>query len=129
MSKLFSLSVLILNLLLMQSCASVATETSLQATKSNTLSGHYIYGHEVNTFQPCGEKRVVWVQGTEDILSYLEQEYLRFSTKPYEEVFLQIEGHYMARASDGFAADFEGQINVKKVIQVASLSDSECSSL
>lgn len=113
----------------MQSCTSVATEESLQETKSNTLSGHYIFGHEVNTFQPCGEKRVVWVQGSEDILSYLEQEYFRFSTKPYEEVFLEIEGDYIARASDGFAADFEGQISVRKVIKVASLSDSECSAL
>ena len=36
--------------------------------------------------------------------------------KPYEQVFVSFRGHQLEKASEGFAADYDGQFKVTEVV-------------
>jgi NlpE C-terminal OB domain len=97
----------------------------LQACSSG-LTGHYIYGHEVNSFQPCDREETLWVRGSNEQLELMKKEYLNYASKPYEEVFIEITGDYLDKSSDGFAMDYDGQIQVERLITIRKKSDSDC---
>jgi len=93
---------------------------------STGLTGHYIYGHEVNSFQPCDRNDTFWVRGSNEQLELMKKEYLNYASKPYEEVFVEITGNYLDKSSDGFAMDYDGQIQVEKLITIRKKSNSDC---
>jgi hypothetical protein len=57
----------------------------------------------------------------------MRKEYLNYASKPYHEVFVEITGDYRGKSSDGFAMDYDGQIQVEKLIAVRKKSHSDCS--
>lgn len=120
----FILSIFLLTFL--QSCDLQEEPPAQNHLKKEILSGHYIYGHEVNSFQPCGQKKVFWVTGSEEILKLLEKMYWENSTKPYEEVFLKMRGNFVGKASDGFAMDFDGQVLVVEMVGLKRKSLGDC---
>ncbi|PCJ19745.1 MAG: hypothetical protein COB04_05405 [Gammaproteobacteria bacterium] len=90
------------------------------------LVGHYIYGHEVNSFKPCGHKYLFWVLGSEEVLDLLAEKYSNYVANPYDEVYIKIAGNYLNKASDGFAVDYDGQVQVEKVFLMRKKSNTDC---
>ena len=119
MKILFTLHLLIL----------LFTHNSVSRTKSLALSkGHYTVGHEMNSFQPCDQKKIYWVNGPNRVIVRLELSYQKLKPKLYEEVFVKFEGTFAAKASNGFASDLDGIFFVEKVHKLAKKTKSDCSS-
>jgi len=118
MGKLIQLFVVIFSLILIQACNSPPEPQAKTYNEEQKLVGHYVYGHEVNSFQPCGQKEVYWVTGSDKILQFLEQKYSKYTTKPYDEVYVELVGSFIGKASDGFSMDYDDQIIVKKIIEM-----------
>ena len=113
-------------LFILPACGSSAESDAASSIDKNKLKGHYIYGHEENSFQPCNQKKVFWVIGDNNILLLLEENYLRYTSTSYEEVYLEISGEYKAKAKDGFAMDYDGQIQVLKMLQMRKKMEQDC---
>ena len=126
MKKFTSGSLFIVILVLIQACNIQADTSKDVSGDKNILKGYYIYGHEVNSFQPCKQKKVYWVNGSNEILAELEQQYSQHVTKPYDEVFVEITGKFTGKATDGFAMDYDGQITVLKLIKMSKKTNDSC---
>lgn len=102
--------------------------SSSSQLSSTSMRGHYIWGHEMNIFTPCGGKETYWVEGEAAILKDLEVKYQALSKEPYEKVFAVIEGELKGKDpnSDGFDSDYDGLISIKEVKSVTNSSDSDC---
>ncbi len=118
MSKLFwHLAITILSVTLL-ACNTQAKESK--------LTGHYTYGVEVNVFQPCNLKTAFWVIGPDKIISKIVTQYEMLTSKPYEKIFITLTGEYTSKATDGFAADYDGQVKVTNVIKTRKSSATDC---
>ena len=113
-------------IVLLQACNTMEKNQPQIETEEQSLAGYYIYGHEVNTFQPCDKEGTFWVISSNEELEVLRKEYLNYASKPYDEVFIEITGHYLDKPSDGFAMDYDGQIRVEKLLTIRIKSDSDC---
>ena len=113
-------------IVLLQACNTMEKNQPQIETEEQSLAGHYIYGHEVNTFQPCDKEGTFWVIGSNEELEVLRKEYLNYASKPYDEVFAEIAGDYLGKSSDGFAMDYDGQIQVEKMMTMRKKSDTDC---
>jgi hypothetical protein len=107
-------------------CDSVAAASTQASVNGSTLSGRYIYGHEANSFQPCGEEKVYWVEGSNKMLELMAEKYSKLATEPYEEVFANIVGKHIGKAVDGFAVDYDGKIQVIELMLMRNRSDTDC---
>ncbi|MCF6283394.1 MAG: hypothetical protein L3J28_14535 [Candidatus Polarisedimenticolaceae bacterium] len=122
-ANFFLLFVVILFLLACQS----AVDQQLQAEEqTKRIQGIYVYGHEVNTFQKCGSKKTLWVIGDNSVLHDLQGQYYKLISHPYEDVYLELDGTLLPRATDGFAVDYDGQINIKKIFSMQKKSEFNC---
>ena len=48
----------------------------------------------------------------------MSKKYSALATKAYDEVFVEIKGDFESKASDGFAMDYDGQINILALVQM-----------
>lgn len=111
---------------ILQACDNLANSEINSKIKEQTYKGHYIYGHEANTFQPCGQQTVLWVNGSADVLDILQRSYKENTSVPYEEVFVELTGNVSGKASDGFAMDYDGQFSVLKLLSMKKKSKNDC---
>lgn len=86
------------------------------------MSGLLVLGHEVRSLKLCGDARVFWVQMPAALRQQLDTEYRRLATRPYEAVYVELEGEYGAHPASGFAADYDGTIEVRAIHEVRSVS-------
>ena len=126
MKKLVSCVFLFLALILLQACDNSANSDVQKNSEKQIHKGHYIYGHEVNTFQPCGQKMVFWVNGSNEVLNTLQQKYKSYTLLPYEEVFVELTGDFVGKASDGFAMDYDGQFLVVTLLKMSKKFKDDC---
>ena len=88
--------------------------------------GYYIYGHEANTFQPCGSEKIYWVVGADEVVGELTKKYYGITSDPYEEVYVKLNGSFGPKATDGFAADFDGTFTVTGIVAVEKKPPVDC---
>ena len=100
--------------------------TQTTSNDNGQLAGHYIYGHETEVFQPCNQTQAYWVTGPENILSKMVAEYEQLTSEPYEKVFVRLSADYIAKATDGFAMDYDGQVKINKLIEIRKSSKDDC---
>ncbi|PKM44317.1 MAG: hypothetical protein CVV05_11240 [Gammaproteobacteria bacterium HGW-Gammaproteobacteria-1] len=60
------------------------------------------------------------------MLELMAKKYSKLTTEPHEEVFAQIVGQQLGKATDGFAMDYDGQIQVIELIFMKKKSDTDC---
>jgi len=126
MKKFANYFIVFFTLLPLQACSSIEEPQYQVDVEGEILIGHYIYGHEVNSFKPCGHKDVFWVLGSNEILDLMAEKYSNHATNPYDEVYIKIIGDYLSKASDGFAMDYDGQVQVKKIFLMKKKSNTDC---
>ena len=98
-------------------------------TGSPALRGHYYWGHEVESFSPCGSKQSFWVVGDSTLLKPLRDRATELSQakgKPYQPVYVEVSGVSEGKANDGFAADYDGVYRFTAVHTINSSSPSDC---
>lgn len=91
-----------------------------------TLKGLCVVGNEVRTFIPCGSKKVYWIQADQESLDTFQVAIAEYTDEPYEPFFAEIDGRLSDETGDGFSADYDGQVFVEGVIQVAPASELDC---
>ena len=131
MIKRVHLTLLMLIVLAISACqASHKVEATPSVTsspdKQNLLYGHYIWGHEENSFQACGDQNVYWVVSSDEQMKNIAKQYEKTTNKPYEEVYFQFKGHFLGKATDGFATQYDGQIFVEKLIEMKKKTSQDC---
>lgn len=100
--------------------------SNISADNERIFKGHYIYGHETNSFRPCDKKEAFWVTGSLNILKQMKKEYAKYTIEPYEEVFAELSGRLTGKAADGFAADYDDQLHVDMIINIRKKTDNDC---
>lgn len=92
----------------------------------HAIRGLCVVGHEVRTFIPCGSKGVYWIQADQESLDAFQTALERFTDEPYEPFFAEIDGRLSDEIGDGFAADYDGQFFVERLIRLAPASELDC---
>ncbi len=98
-------------------------------TPSLQLRGHYSWGHEVETFQPCESKQSFWVTGDDALLQPLRDraaELSRAKGQPYQPIYIEASGVAEGKATDGFAADHDGVYRLEAVHAVQDSAEVGC---
>jgi putative lipoprotein len=90
------------------------------------MRGFLVLGHEVRSLQLCGDARVYWVQAPAALRQQLEAEYHRLAGRPYEAVYVELEGQFSEHRAGGFAADYDGTIVVRGVRAVSRDGGKAC---
>ncbi len=90
------------------------------------VSGVYTWGHEVETFQPCGDAAVFWVEASESVLQELRTAHDSLTSEPYQGVFLQAHVTRAADATDGFAEQYDGVVRVTEVMEIEPVIPQGC---
>jgi hypothetical protein len=103
----------------------VAASVSAQAT-----SGVYFYGHETESFYPCGSDKAYWVVGRQGVLHQIRRkaDHLRTSEEPYPPLFVQAVGRPEGKdtTSGGFAEQYDAVFRVSRVLKVSALVPASC---
>ena len=93
------------------------------------LRGHYYWGHEVETFRPCASEQTFWVVGDNALLQPLRNkaaELAEAKGQPYQSVYLEASGMPEGKATDGFAADYDGVYRLTAVHGINKPSPASC---
>jgi hypothetical protein len=92
--------------------------------------GRFYWGHEVQTFHPCGSKKAYWVKGEKKTLQPLRDrnEKLREQRgKPYEPIYVEAVGTIDSKSKrDGFATDYDGLFHLRRVVRVSNAVPKDC---
>jgi hypothetical protein len=104
------------------------TPEQISSDSSSVLRGHYVWGHEVNTFTPFGSTSTFWVKGDPSSLKELETKYKALTKTPYEKTFVAIIGktHPKDINSDGFDSDYDGLISIDSIESMTTSSNTDC---
>jgi len=78
------------------------------------LIGKIILGHESHVFQECGSDESFWLSGSLELAERLYQE-SGSGAEPYQAAFASIVGVRIEAATDGFAAAYDGIIEMESI--------------
>jgi len=99
-----------------------------EGEKSNlkTVKGLYTFGPEMKSFTLCEDAREYWVK---DSVRTLELSYNNLGfEKPYEPVYVELEGYFAKSDTATVSADFDSTLVVTKVIKISKeIPDGPCS--
>lgn len=93
-------------------------EASAVSDSVQTCKGRLILGHEACSFTPEGDTLSYWVV---DRTGELEKRYkaaLPADAQPYTPVSAELKVKKMAPATEGFAAEYDGVVEVQQIIRV-----------
>lgn len=90
------------------------------------IKGLYSYGPEIKSFTDCEEGSEYWVADSAKTLE-LAYSNLNFE-KPYEPVYIEVEGKFVKSDSLTVSADFDSTLVVTKLIKLTKeIPDGPCS--
>jgi hypothetical protein len=80
------------------------------------FKGVYSFGPEVKSFKDCDNGREFWVT---DSSKQLELQYSQLNfEKPYEPVYVEVQGEKIASGKEGLGAQYDSTLVVKKLIKI-----------
>jgi uncharacterized membrane protein len=79
------------------------------------FNGHFMGGHEVRSFRPCGQDDELWVIDTTGSLQGMHRE-LTKGRDPYQAIFTVVEGRRGLAPETGFGADYAETLQVARVL-------------
>lgn len=93
---------------------------------SSYVRGHYTWGHEVRTLTPCGSAKTFWVAGDPALLRQLRETAESLQANPYDPIYIEASGTAEARATDGFAANYDGVYRLTGIRVVQKPAPEDC---
>jgi len=96
-----------------------------EESNTKTVKGLYSFGPEMKSFTLCEDNREYWVV---DSIKNLELSYSNLNfEKPYEPVYVELEGYFTKSDTATVAADFDSTLVVTKVIKISKeIPDGPC---
>ena len=61
-----------------------------------------------------------------EILKRLRGEHQRLTTKPYESVYIEVQGRLAGKSTGGFAANYDGDIIVERIVVIRPAESGDC---
>ena len=85
------------------------------------MAGWVTIGHEVRSFQPCYQKKVLWLQGDSPALNRIREAYRQVfsNAEPYRPLLMMLRGHMADPPSDGFGRDYDGAFVAGQILRVS----------
>jgi hypothetical protein len=82
--------------------------------------GWLTIGHEVRTFQPCGERSTLWISGDAPAWGEIQAAYRRAlpDSAPYAPLFAVVAGRQGERPTEGFGTQYDGSFFATRLLQV-----------
>lgn len=93
-------------------------ETSAVSDAVITCSGRLVMGHEACSFTPDGDTLSYWVVDRSGELEQCYKEALPSDAQPYTPVSAELKVKKTGPSSEGFAADYDGVVEVQQIIRV-----------
>ncbi|MCX2582312.1 hypothetical protein [Pedobacter sp. MR22-3] len=89
------------------------------------VKGLYSFGPEMKSFTMCDDGREYWVA---DSVKNLELSYSNLNfEKPYEPVYVELEGYFSKSDTTAVSADFDSTLVVTKVLKISKeIPDGPC---
>lgn len=100
--------------------AATALDTAHDTTAEiRQYTGALVIGHEAEYFVDCSTKATWWLdyEATPD----LPMQYQQIITRPYQEVYAQVEGYLAPPMGDGFEEQYEQVLRVVRVLAIDHL--------
>lgn len=88
--------------------------------------GVYTFGAEVETFRPCGDSLTYWVTTSPPMWDHLRDLHQSLTTKPYQGIYVAVQGMPTDGERDGFAADYDGLFRIDTVYRSSATIPASC---
>ena len=96
------------------------------AESAPTVSGHYVWGAEVNAFSPCGSQDELWVTAPPAVQDSLRARYEAMDLPPYTPVVIEVRGTVGPVLDCGFCQSYDGSFAVHDIIAWTPPLEEEC---
>lgn len=83
-----------------------------------TCSGRLVMGHEAYSFTPDGDTLAYWVVDRSGELKKRYEAALPEGAEPYTPVSAELKVKLMGPSDEGFAAEYDGVVEVQEIIRV-----------
>lgn len=93
-------------------------EVSAVSDSVVTCSGRLVMGHEAYSFTPDGDTLSYWVVDRSGDLKKRYEEALPAGAEPYTPVSAELKVKMLGPSSEGFAAEYDGVVEVQAIIRV-----------
>jgi len=93
---------------------------------SDEMRGLLVMGHEARSLQPCDDDRTLWVSARDALLQQLTAAVHQLTTRPYEEVYVELDGEPATEPAGEFAKDYDGTVEVRDVRLVSKQGIDAC---
>lgn len=93
-------------------------EVSAVSDSVITCSGRLVMGHEAYSFTPDGDTLSYWVVDRSGELKKRYEEVLPAGAEPYTPVSAELKVKMLGPSSEGFAAEYDGVVEVQAIIRV-----------
>jgi hypothetical protein len=103
----------------------VAASACGRATETGVV-GELVMAPEVETFQPCGTTKPLWITGDGALLRGLREAHLKGASDVYAPTIATLVGMAGPKLDCGFCEDYEGSFRVERVISHRTDRKSTC---
>jgi hypothetical protein len=107
-------------------CAACSDPAIVSAPDTQVFAGAYIFGHEVNSFEECGAGLSYWVRSSDGVAAQIRNFYEVNTNKPYQPIYIEFEGKLTDGKASGFAADYDGLIQVDRLLTLSAAIPDDC---
>jgi copper homeostasis protein (lipoprotein) len=84
--------------------------------QGEVFKGLYSFGPEIKSFKNCDDTHEYWVA---DSSAQLELQYSQMNfEKPYEPVYVEVEGEKIPSGNDGQGSEYDSTLVVRKVLKI-----------
>ncbi|MDO4769044.1 MAG: hypothetical protein Q4A11_01570 [Brachymonas sp.] len=93
------------------------------------LRGIYTWGSEVETLSPCNSNKTYWLEGDEKLLAPLQDLAIRkadAANEAYQPIYVEVLVSDAGRATDGFAVDYDGLMQLQAVQAASAQVPADC---
>jgi copper homeostasis protein (lipoprotein) len=116
MKTILHLGLLFLVIIAVFSCNNNPKDKAKKGTNAVVYHGLYSFGPEVKSFKDCDNGQEYWAA---DSSAKLELSYSQLNfEKPYEPVYVEVEGRKVKSGKDGLGSEFDSTIVVTKLIKI-----------
>ena len=96
---------------------------------SKLVKGIYTWGAEVETLSPCNTDKTYWLEGREELLAPLQDLAMKkadAANEAYQPIYVEAQIVYAGQATDGFAVDYDGVMQLQAVKIASGNVPSQC---
>ena len=99
------------------------------AAAATLIRGVYTWGAEVETLSPCNTDKTYWLEGNEAMLAPLQEMAMKkadAANEAYQPIYVEVQASYAGQATDGFAVDYDGVMQLQAVQASSNAVPADC---